>query len=194
MPPSLYGHLRLPPQYFAHSHSHDHINRLQPGAILLTSGNRTWRVPVQQGGDFTVYGLPFGSYVLQADYHDFLFPTVRLDVRPKSHGSEAVVRAISNDYPETALEGTGLQYENPIVIPALSVHAYYDPREHFSVMAILKNPMILMMVVSFGLMGLVKLFPEEEMKESQKMQKELGRKLMNLGASSKEEAKNRKIK
>lgn len=79
----FYGKLDIPVSYFHHRTSHDPINFIQPGSVILVNGERTLRVPVQRDGSFVIYHLPFGTYLLQADYHDFIFPSVRVSVQYK---------------------------------------------------------------------------------------------------------------
>lgn len=189
---SFYGMLDLPAAYFQHPDSEDAINRIQPGSVLLHNSHTSIVVPVQKGGAFTVYHLPYGSYLLQAEFHDFTFPTVRVEVQYKERAATAedgaaadkkvrvpVIRVTSNDFPVKPLRGSGVDEQSPAMVPPTSVHEYYVPRAQFRATDLLKNPMILMMVISFGLMGVMKLFPEEDMKESQKMSKEWQQKLFN---------------
>lgn len=192
---SFYGILELPPSYFQHPDSDAPINRIQPGTVVLHNSHTTLSVPVQRDGTFVFYGVPYGTYLLQADYHDFIFPTVRVDVQYKEKAATAedgaratpktrvpFIRSFSNDYPVKPLRGSGVDEQSPTVIPSQGVHEYYVPREEFHLLDILKSPMIVMMLVSFGLMGMMKLFPEEDMKESQKMSREWQQKLLNRAA------------
>lgn len=79
----FYGKLDIPTSYFHHRSSHDPINFVQPGSVILVNGEQTLSVPVQRDGSFVIYHLPFGTYLLQADYHDFIFPSVRVSVQYK---------------------------------------------------------------------------------------------------------------
>lgn len=178
--PSFYGVLKIPPDYFSTPESQAAFHNLQPGSVILTNGDVSLHVPVSRDGSFVVYRIPYGTYLLQADYHDFIFPTVRVEVQYQVRNDNRIniIRAQQNDYPVKGLDGTGMEEENPMLIPATGFHAYYIPRPEFNVGSLLKNPMILMMVVSFGLMGLMKLFPEEDMKESQKMSREWQKKML----------------
>ncbi|CCW64115.1 unnamed protein product [Phytomonas sp. EM1] len=184
---TIYGLLQVPESYFSHPDSQSPLNQVQPGSVLLTSALHTYRVPVQKGGLFVVPLMAYGTYLLQADFHDFIFPTVLLEVqykeRDRTHGQMKgervpVVHAYANDFPVRPLDGTGVDDMNPIVIPTEGVHSYYVPREEFHFTEILKNPMILMMLLSFTMFGLVKLFPEEDLKESQKVSREWQNKLV----------------
>lgn len=194
---SYYGFLQIPQAYFNHEASNDPLNHVQPGSVVLTNGNVVLRAPVQRDGTFTFYHVPYGAYVLEASYHDFQFPNIRVDVqfREGDKGERIpVIRTSTNDFAVTPLDGTGVEEDSPAVIPVIGVHSYYFPREQYSIGMLLKNPMILMMLVSVGLMGLMKLFPEEEMKESRRMTKEWGNKMnkMAKGVQERREAINAK--
>ncbi|CCW70192.1 unnamed protein product [Phytomonas sp. Hart1] len=185
---SLYGLLQVPESYFSHPDSENPLNQVQPGSVLLTSALHNYRVPVQKGGLFVVPRVAYGTYLLQAEFHDFIFPTVLLEVRyiedEQTHRQEKpgrvpVVLAYANDFSMRPLEGTGVDDINPIIIPEEGIHLYHVPRQEFHIMDILKNPMIIMMLVSFAMFGIVKLFPEEDLKESQKVTREWQNKLLS---------------
>lgn len=177
---TYYGQLHLPEAYLRHPDSQNPLNRIQQGSVLLTTGRTTIMVPTARDGSFIVYKLPYGTYLMQADYHDFEFPTLRVDVMYREVGDgsrEPLIRTSTNDFPVKQVEGTGLEEENPAIIPISGMHQYYMPRQEMRLMDLLKNPMILMLLISGGLMGLMKLFPEEEIKESQEMSRKWQRKL-----------------
>lgn len=191
-----YGYLKIPPQYYSHPDSTDPMNQVQPGSVLLTDGTNSIRAPVQEDGSFVVYNLPYGTYLLHAEFNDFIFPTIRVDVQYKERDGGLripVIRTYQNDYPVRPVEGNGIDVDSPAVIPVAGRHEYYIPRENFRLIDVLKSPMIILMLVSFGMLGLLKLFPEEEMKESRKMTKEWQKKMTNMAAAAKDPTK-REIK
>lgn len=177
---SYYGQLRLPGAYLRHPDSQSPLNNIQQGSVLLTNGQNTIMVPTARDGSFIVYKLPYGTYLMQVDYHDFEFPTMRVDVmyRETSEGKhEPLIRTSTNDFPVKQVEGSGLEEESPAIIPVSGMHQYYMPRQQMRLMDIVKNPMVMMLLISGGLMGMMKLFPEEDVKESQKMSREWQKKL-----------------
>ncbi|KPA86786.1 putative mitochondrial hypothetical protein [Leptomonas pyrrhocoris] len=177
---TYFGQLRLPEAYLRHPDSQNPLNNIQQGSVLLTNGHGTIMVPTARDGSFIAYKLPYGTYLMQADYHDFEFPTMRVDVmyRETSSGAhEPLIRTSTNDFPVKQVEGTGLEEESPALIPVSGMHQYYVPRQEMRLTDLVKNPMIMMLLISCGLMGLMKLFPEEEVKESQKMSREWQKKL-----------------
>lgn len=186
---TFYGQLRLPEAYLRHPDSQNPLNNIQQGSVLLTSGQSTVMVPTARDGSFIVYKLPYGTYLMQVDYHDFEFPTMRVDVMYRETGDgnhEPLIRTSTNDFPVKQVEGTGLEEDSPVLIPVSGMHQYYMPRQEMRVMDLVKNPMVLMLLVSGGLMGLMKLFPEEDVKESQKMSREWQKKLAAKVAAASE--------
>ncbi|KAG5501823.1 hypothetical protein JKF63_04092 [Porcisia hertigi] len=185
---TYFGQLRLPSPYLRHPDCFQPLNSIQPGSVLLYNSQHTFVVPTARDGSFTVYKLPYGTYILQAEYHNFVFPTVRVDVAYLDTGDgnhEPLIRTSANDYPVRQLEGSGLDEENPAIIPISGTHRYYIPRQQMDLMSLLKNPMVVMMLISASLMGLMKLFPEEEIRESQKMTREWQKKLVKTVSGDK---------
>jgi ER membrane protein complex subunit 7 len=177
---TYYGQLHLPEAYLRHPDSQNPLNKIQQGSVLLADGHSTIMVPTARDGSFIVYKLPYGTYLMQVDYHDFEFPTLRVDVMYRETGDgkhEPLIRTSTNDFPVKQVEGTGLEEESPALIPVSGMHQYYMPRQEMRLSDIVKNPMILMLLISGGLMGLMKLFPEEDVKESQRMSREWQKKL-----------------
>ncbi|GET89427.1 hypothetical protein, conserved [Leishmania tarentolae] len=178
---TYHGQLRLPPAYLRHPDSFETLNNIQPGSVLLYNGKHQFVVPTARDGSFSVYKLPYGTYILQAEYHYFMFPTVRVEVMYRDTGDgqkETFIRTSANDYPVQHLEGSGLDEESPAVIPLSGQHDYYIPRQQVDIWSLLKSPMVIMLLISASLMGVMKLFPEEEIRESQKMTREWQKKMM----------------
>ncbi|KPI85983.1 hypothetical protein ABL78_4945 [Leptomonas seymouri] len=186
---TYYGQLRLPEAYLRHPDSQAPLNNIQQGSVLLTNGQTSIMVPTARDGSFIVYKLPYGTYLMQVEYHDFEFPTMRVDVMYRETGNgkrEPLLRTSTNDFPVKQVDGTGLEEESPALIPVSGVHQYYMPRQEMRLTDIVKNPMIMMLLISCGLMGLMKLFPEEDLKESQKMSREWQKKLAAKAAAATE--------
>lgn len=189
---TYYGRLRIPGPYLSHPDSQRSVNQQQPGSILLVNGQHRIQVPTARDGAFAVHQLPYGTYLLQAEYHDFVFPTIRVEVMYREaggqQGREPLIRTSANDFPVRQLEGSGMEESSPALIPVSGVHQYYIPREQMRITDLLKNPMIIMLLISASLMGMMKLFPEEEVRESQKMSREWQKKLANMATGDREKA------
>ncbi|CAJ1014989.1 putative Protein (DUF2012) [Leishmania utingensis] len=194
---TYYGRLQMPPAYLRHPDCFQDLNNIQPGSVLLYNGQHHFVVPTARDGTFSVYKLPYGTYILQAEYHDFAFPTVRVEVmyRETSGGNhEPFIRTLANDYPVNQLEGSGLDEESPAVIPISAYHSYYIPRQQMDLVSLLKSPMVIMLLISALLMGLLKLFPEEELRESQKVTREWQKNLVQrMSTNNPDAAKRRTI-
>ena len=94
---------------------------------------------------------------------------------------------------------------HPLELKALATYEYFEERKGFSIMSILKNPMIMMMLVSVGLMFMMPkmmegLDPEEreQMKKQMEMQQNpsamLGQIFGDLTGGNQEEAKTKSTK
>lgn len=77
-----------------------------------------------------------------------------------------MIRTVTNEFPEEPLHGSGTDESSPAIIPIMGMHNYYVPREEFSLMSIIKNPMVLMLLMSLGMFALKSMMPEEDVKES----------------------------
>ncbi|KAF8278697.1 putative Protein of unknown function (DUF2012) [Trypanosoma cruzi] len=177
--PTYYGRLLIHPNFYQHPDSADPLWRVQGGEVVLSNGARIMRVPTRMDGSFVLHDVPYGAYHLHAEYANFIYPTVRVDVTQKTIQGivRPIIRTYINDGTMVPVQGTGLDDASPAIIPFTGVHAYYVPREQYSIMNFLMNPMILLMLVSMGMMGLMQLVPEEERKESTREMQRLRRQL-----------------
>jgi len=125
---------------------------------------------VAHTGYFLIPSVPPGTYLLSIISHDYTFDQVRIDVFNSTPSPEArpYVPGTPFNPPSTVL----LPY--PMVFVPRQKSLYFVPPESFNLVAMLSNPMMLMMVFGGGMMlampYLVKnLDPEslEEFKEQQ---------------------------
>ncbi|KAG8340545.1 putative Protein of unknown function (DUF2012) [Trypanosoma vivax] len=155
------------------------LTRMQGGEVILSNALHTFRVPTKEDGSFVLYNIPYGTYYLHGEYANFVYPTVRVDVTQKT--LQGAVRPHIRTYENGALlrplRGTGLDESSPALIPFMGMLEYYVPREEYSLWGFVKNPVVLMMILSMVLMGMMRLIPEEERRESmvelQRMRKQL---------------------
>lgn len=177
----FYGKLQVPPNFFRSDMARDTFYHTQPGQVILTDGSITLRATVRSDGSFVVKQVPFGFYLLQADFFDFVFPTVRVEVQHKrtEYGIRPVIHCYRNEYPVTPLRGSGMEEESPAVIPTAGAVQYYVPREKFDPMALLKSPMVLIMLFAGAMLLMAKMIPEEELKKSRDQSKEMRRMMRN---------------
>ncbi|ORC87622.1 C15orf24 protein [Trypanosoma theileri] len=174
-----YGRLLIHPNFFNHPDAVNPLWRVQQGEVVLSNAQHSFRVPTQVDGSFVIYDLPYGTYYLHAEYANFVYPNIRVDVTQKTSQGVVtpVIRTYTNDVLMTPVQGTGLDESSPALIPFASVHLYYTPREQYSVWDFFKNPMIIMMMVSMAMVGLTQLMPEEDRKESTRELQRLRRQL-----------------
>jgi hypothetical protein len=121
-------------------------------------------------GQFVFSNVEAGSHVVDVTLGDLVFPQVRLDVSEKTDRFRAVfndgsnrvlVNAMNDNSAADAAASAGADY--PLVqLAPVGQYKYYVPREHFSIWSLLKNPMILMMVVSAGLVYVMPLMVDQD--------------------------------
>lgn len=178
-----YGLLQVPPSFRHSPHFHDPFYRTQPGSVLLSNGKSDIiRATVGPDGMFVVRNVPYGSYLLQADFYDFVFPTMLVEVQYKKGEKDSrtpVIHTSRNDYPVTLVKGRGTSAESPAVIPTAGVVSYYIPREKFNPMGLLKNPMVIMLLIGGAMTLMTKFIPEEELKKSRAQSKQMNKMLLN---------------
>lgn len=175
-----YGVLAIPSAFHFSSIERDAVNSAQPGAVVLTSGKHIYRSTVAADGSFVIRNLPFGSYLLQADWFDFVFPTIRVDVqwaKMPNQSTRVEITTYRNEYPVRVTPGTGLDEERPAVIATVGAVNYYVPREKVDIMKIVKSPVGIMGIVMVGMLLMMKAIPEEELKKAQAESKAMKKKI-----------------
>ncbi|KAI0824240.1 hypothetical protein BC628DRAFT_1323366 [Trametes gibbosa] len=114
------------------------LKELGQAKVLLDDGKL--RGSVTRDGSFVIPGVPAGTYILSVLAHDHYFEQAHVfegdslpEVRPYFPGTP-----LSPAAPAT------LSY--PVVLSARGRHDYFVPRESFNVLAMFKNPMMMMML------------------------------------------------
>lgn len=123
---------------------------------------------VAHTGDFVIPSVPPGTYLLSIISHDYTFDQVRIDVFNSTPEARPHVPGTPFNPPSTVL----LPY--PIVLVPRQKLLYFVPPESFNLIAMLSNPMMLMMVFGGGMMlampYLVKNLDPESLKEFKEQQ------------------------
>lgn len=144
----------------------------------LTSGQEApIQAPLRRGNFIEFHDLPVaGSYLLDIFAHDFTFAQYRVDI-----AADNTISGIYETYRGTQWSDHGMQLvaepasTATIQAKVLSKKSFYEVRQGFNPMSLLKNPMILLGVVAMGLtFGMPKLMEnmDPEMKaEFEEMQK-----------------------
>ncbi|KAF6766369.1 hypothetical protein DFP72DRAFT_1057525 [Ephemerocybe angulata] len=138
---------------------------------ILDSGSE-YAGSITASGDFTIFDVPSGTYLLSIITHDYTFDKLRIDVHNPADAQTVEVRPY--------IEGTPLHPPSTVILPypikvsAKGKFAYFSPPDSFNLITMLSNPMTMMMVFG-GIMMLAtpymmkNLDPEalEEMKKEQ---------------------------
>lgn len=157
----------------------------QPAAsITLHSASVTIKTVAKSDGSFVIHRVPVGIYMLTVEFAHLMYPLVRVSVL-ETRTNVVRIRALINDASQSQIDGDGT-IDAPIEISALGRIQYFVPREEYSILSFFKNPMMIMMVVSVGMMGLMKLVPQEELKQQMKeMNKQVAESKQQLGIDKK---------
>ncbi|KAI0735248.1 hypothetical protein C8Q76DRAFT_711601 [Earliella scabrosa] len=116
------------------------IGELGQASVVLDNGKL--RGGVTRDGSFVIPDVPAGTYVLSVLAHDHAFEQVRVDVFDTETLPE--VRPYFPGTPLSPPSPVTLPY--PILLSARQRHDYFIPRESFNVLAMFKNPMMMMML------------------------------------------------
>lgn len=131
-------------------------------------------------GTFAFYNVPPGVHLVDVYSHELMFGQVKIQLLEDSMDAPKCI--------EYAYPGANKQpIAHPLVLTASASYEYFEQRPGFSIFSLLKNPMLLMMVFSVGLMYLMpkmmeNMDPEEQerMRKQMEMQKDPSAMLTNL--------------
>lgn len=134
------------------------------GRVVLNSGEQV--VYTRPDGSFTLFKLTPGVHTVDIAFGVFAVPQIRLDVSRRTTNGRASVVATANDGSNAVLQTFGGDDDARVtVIPAVARHVFFVPREQMNVLAILKQPMVLMMLFTVGLGWLMKQMPQDEVRQ-----------------------------
>ena len=111
--------------------------------ILLTNPNNTNTAVIQNNNKFTINDIYDGVYLLNIMSIDYIFPNYNIEV----NNNDITIKLLQQG------EWNNIVTQ-PFVITPLITHTYYLEREPFNYMSYLKNPMVIMMILT-GLMVFV---------------------------------------
>ncbi|KAF5819230.1 putative ER membrane protein complex subunit 7 [Helianthus annuus] len=132
--------------------------------VLLNGGQQV--TFLKPDGYFSFHNVPAGTHLIEVDVIGYLFSPVRVDVSARNPGKV-----------QAALTETrrGL---NELVLEPLREEQYYEIREPFNIMSIVKSPMGLMIgfmvVVVFLMPKLVENMDPEEIRKAQEEMRNQG--------------------
>ncbi|KAI5072413.1 hypothetical protein GOP47_0012519 [Adiantum capillus-veneris] len=129
--------------------------------IVLNSGQKV--AFIRPDGYFAFTGIPAGTHLLEVIAPGYFFSPVRVDVSARQNGQL-----------QATLTETRRILSEPLVLEPLREEAYFEKREPFSLMGLLKSPMGLMVgfmaFAAFLLPKLMENMDPEDMKKMQEMQ------------------------
>jgi ER membrane protein complex subunit 7 len=138
-------------------------------------------------GTFAFYNVPPGVHLVDVHSHTLMFSQIKIQLLEDSMDSP---NCIEYTYP-----GANKQpIAHPLVLRAHATYEYFEHRPGFSVVSLLRNPMLLMMLFTVGMMYLMpkmmdNLEPEEKekMRAQMEMQKDPTKMLSQLFGMGEEE-------
>jgi hypothetical protein len=138
-------------------------------------------------GTFAFYNVPPGVHLVDVHSHTLMFSQVKIQLLEDSMDKPKCI--------EYAYPGANKQpIAHPLVLTAHATYEYFEQRAGFSIFSLLRNPMLLMMLFTVGMMYLMpkmmeNLEPEEKekMRAQMEMQKDPTKMLSHLFGLGEEE-------
>jgi hypothetical protein len=174
-----------------------------------TPFNVTTRITMNHGeyttysrtdGNFTFHHVKPGVHIIDVHSPTHHFSQVKCRFKPDAIDDEPIFSCLEYPYPGA----TKIPVKKHLVLTALATYEYFEMKKGFSVFGILKNPMLLMMLFSVGLMYFMPkmmegLEPEERERVRKQMQMQQNptqmlSELFSGGTSIEPETKQRKAK
>ncbi|KAM3711387.1 hypothetical protein ACB098_01G105100 [Castanea mollissima] len=132
--------------------------------VILNGGQRA--TFLRHDGSFSFYNVPAGTHLIEVDALGYFFSPVRVDVSARFPGK--IQAALTENR-----RGLG-----ELILEPMRVEQYYEIREPFNVMSVVKSPMGLMMgfmlVVMFLMPKLMENMDPEEMRRAQEEMRNQG--------------------
>jgi ER membrane protein complex subunit 7 len=144
--------------------------------VVLNGGEYTGFV--DNAGTFKIYVPKAGSYKLDVVNTQYTFEPVVVEITEPQHGEQQEDEIIGKrkekaqirPYLYSLKQGKGTRLVYPLQLePSMRVQ-YFEVEQPFNPMVYLKNPMVIMVLVSGLLMFMMKRMPKQEMQEMQDMQ------------------------
>jgi len=121
----------------------------------------------QPDGSFYFYRVPPGVHLLDVQSREHHFSQVKIQLLKEAMDSPKCIEYVYPGAPKQAIP-------HPLELTAHASYEYYEPRQGFSIMSIFKNPMVLMMIVSAGLVVLMpKMMEGLDPEQKEQMQRQM---------------------
>lgn len=161
---SIHGRLRLP----------DPSAALNATRVTLNDG-ATHGTYTQPDGSFVFHRVPPGVHLLDVQSREHHFSQVKVRLLADAMDVPTCIEYVYPGAPKQAIP-------HPLDLTAHASYEYYEPRPGFSPFSMLKNPMVMMMLLSVGGMLLVpRMMESMDPEEREQMQ----RTMANQGNPSK---------
>jgi hypothetical protein len=133
----------------------------------ITLNNAEYTTYSRSDGSFVIYNVAPGIH--QLDIHSATYHFGQVKVQMLEDSMDAP-KCLEYAYPGSGK--TAVKY--PLVLTPHATYDYFEPQRGFSVFSMLKNPMVLMMLVSAGLMyGMPKMMEGLDPEEKEQMRKQM---------------------
>ncbi|EMC96262.1 hypothetical protein BAUCODRAFT_89075 [Baudoinia panamericana UAMH 10762] len=149
-------------------------------AVLIGPAGVHYDVPIRKDSTFAFGDLAEASYLLTIYSRDYFFPSLRVDVGAAADGSQHQTIQAWQTFRGNEWNNKGPAYgqgrdELKVQVQPTSKKDFYQSRGGFDILGFLKNPMILMGLVSvvfiFGLPKLMDMLDPEMKAEIEEMQR-----------------------
>ncbi|KAI9853195.1 MAG: hypothetical protein M1838_000051 [Thelocarpon superellum] len=128
---------------------------LPPSTVAqLRTLHHHYTAPLDRSGHFTFRNVSAGSYLLSVYSQPYVWTPLRIDVGDGVDATSELGRVkVYQTVPGIEWDNKGVELaQRPIELQLAGKKNFYTKREGFSPMSFLKNPMILLAVVSMGIM------------------------------------------
>mmetsp|Transcript_2488 Transcript_2488/g.2701 ORF Transcript_2488/g.2701 Transcript_2488/m.2701 type:complete len:232 (-) Transcript_2488:143-838(-) len=129
---------------------------------------------------FTFHNIPPGIHLLDVHSHQYAFSQIKIQLLPTSMSTPSCIEYAYPGAPKTPAD-------HPLYLTAHATLEYFEQQPPFSPFKMLRNPMVLMMVFSIGMMVIMpsmmsNMDPEqkEQMKKQMEMQSDPSKMLSQL--------------
>uniref|UniRef100_A0A7S3J511 ER membrane protein complex subunit 7 beta-sandwich domain-containing protein n=1 Tax=Euplotes harpa TaxID=151035 RepID=A0A7S3J511_9SPIT len=136
--------------------------------VILEGEGMTYVSYLYSNGVVKFTNVPVGNYIMRIDDVNFFYDSFAIEVF--KHKDKEVVRAFNYDIKN----GKGGQIKHPVIFSPTIPKIYDEIKEPFSVLSLLKNPMVLMMLVSLGMVVLMNKMPKPDKEQMAEMNKQMG--------------------
>ncbi len=134
----------------------------------ITLNNGDFTTYSRKDGSFIIYNVGPGIHQLDIDSKEYHFGQIKVQLLKESMDSP---KCLEYAYPGAAKRPV----KYPLVLNPKGTYQYFQSKKGFSILSMLKNPMVLMMLFSVGMMVVMPkmmegLDPEEKAKMREQMQ------------------------